>query len=100
MSAVALPGHTPGQVGYEITSGPAHLFDMGDLAHSAVVSLARPDWPIAYDTDKAQGETTRRATLARLAASHERVFAPHFPFPGVGRIEAAGDGYVFRPELP
>ncbi len=100
VSAVALPGHTPGHVGYEISSGAAHLFDMGDLAHSAIVSLAKPDWAIAYDTDKAQGETTRRATLARLAASHERVFAPHFPFPGVGRIEVAGDGYAFRPELP
>ena len=100
VSAVALPGHTPGHVGYEISSGAAHLFDMGDLAHSAVVSLAKPDWAIGYDTDKAQGEATRRATLARLAASHERVFAPHFPFPGVGRIEAAGDGYAFKPEQP
>ena len=99
VSAVALPGHTPGHVGYEISSGAAHLFDMGDVAHSAVVSLAKPDWAIAYDTDKAQGEATRRATLVRLAASHERVFAPHFPFPGVGRIEAAGDGYVFKPGL-
>ena len=100
VSAVALPGHTPGHVGYEITSGPAHLFDMGDLAHSAVVSLAKPDWAIEYDTDKVQGETTRRATLTSLAASHERVFAPHFPFPGVGRIEVAGDGFVFKPDLP
>ncbi len=100
VSAVALPGHTPGHVGYEIVSGSQHLFDMGDLAHSAVVSLARSDWAIGYDTDKAQGAATRRATLTRLVASHERVFAPHFPFPGIGRIEAAGDGFAFRPELP
>ncbi len=100
VSAVALPGHTPGHVGYEITSGPARLFDMGDLAHSSIVSLAKPDWAIAYDTDKSQGETTRRAALARLAASHELVFAPHFTFPGVGRVEAAGDGFVWKPSLP
>ena len=100
VSAAALPGHTPGHVGYEITSGSERLFDMGDLAHSSIVSLARPDWAIGYDTDKTQGEATRRATLARLAASHERVFAPHFPFPGVGRIEAAGDGFTWAPGLP
>jgi glyoxylase-like metal-dependent hydrolase (beta-lactamase superfamily II) len=100
VSAVALPGHTPGHVGYEIVSGSQHLFDMGDLAHSAIVSLAKPDWAIAYDSDKAEGEATRRATLARLAVSRERVFAPHFPFPGVGRIAVVGDGFAFRPELP
>ncbi len=100
VSAVALPGHTPGHVGYEIVSGHERLFDMGDLAHSAIVSLAKPEWAIGYDTDKTEGETTRRATLARLALSHERVLAPHFPFPGVGRIEVAGDGFAWKPELP
>ena len=24
----------------------------------------------------------------------------HFPFPGVGRIERAGDGFVSEPEVP
>ena len=100
VTAVSLPGHTPGHVGYEIVSGSQRLFDMGDLAHSSIVSLAKPDWAIQYDNDKAQGEATRRATLAKLAASHERVFAPHFPFPGVGRIEAAGDGFAWAPSLP
>ena len=100
VSAMALPGHTPGHVGYEIVSGSDHLFDMGDVAHSAIVSLARPDWAIGYDTDKPEGEATRRTTLARLAASHEEVFASHFPFPGVGRIEAAGDGFAWKPGLP
>ena len=73
---------------------------MGDLAHSSIVSLAEPDWAIGYDTDRTQGQATRRAALARLAASHERVFAPHFPFPGVGRIEAVGDGFAWAPGLP
>ncbi|WP_217433726.1 MBL fold metallo-hydrolase [Caulobacter sp. S45] len=100
VSAVAAPGHTPGHVGYEIASGPQHLFDMGDVAHSSIVSLAKPDWAIAYDTDKTEGEATRRALLTRLAASHEPVFAPHFPFPGVGRIVAAGGGFAWSPGQP
>jgi hypothetical protein len=28
------------------------------------------------------------------------MFAPHFPFPGVGRIEHADGGFRFQPALP
>ena len=99
VKAIELYGHTPGHVGYEITSGGARLLDIGDTAHSAILSLARPDWAIGYDNDKAQGRATREATLAKLAASHELIFAPHFPFPGVGRVAAAATGYAWAPSL-
>lgn len=99
VTAVVLPGHTPGHSGYEIRSGRDSLLDVGDLAHSSVISLAKPDWAIQYDTDRATGAATRHATLTRLAASHQLVFAPHFPFPGVGRIAAQGDGFTWRPGL-
>ena len=59
-----------------------------------------PDWAIGYDNDAAEGETTRRSELKRLADNHTRIFAPHFPFPGVGHIEAAGSNFAFRPEQP
>ncbi|WP_231639232.1 MBL fold metallo-hydrolase [Sphingomonas profundi] len=98
--AVALPGHTPGHSGYEIASGASRLIDIGDSAHSAIVSLAEPDWTITYDTDSAAGKAQRRAILTRLAASHEPVFAPHFPFPGVGTVVAKGDGFAWKPGLP
>jgi len=100
ITSVALAGHTPGHVGYRIVSQGRHLIDIGDTAHSAIVSLAKPDWAIGYDTDATQGEATRRAELATLAASHEWVFAPHFPYPGVGRIVAAGDGFAWQPGHP
>ncbi|WP_019515108.1 MBL fold metallo-hydrolase [Sphingomonas sp. Mn802worker] len=96
--AVALPGHTPGHSGYRITSGKQSLLVIGDLAHSAVVSLAQPAWPIQYDGDKPQGERTRVAELAQLAATHQRIFAGHFPYPGVGYVVRSGAGYAFQPE--
>lgn len=100
VTAVALYGHTPGHVGYEIASQGHRLLDMGDTAHSSILSLAKPDWAMGYDNDHAQGETTRRTELSRLAASQEWVFAPHFPFPGVGKIEISGDGFMWKPGLP
>jgi glyoxylase-like metal-dependent hydrolase (beta-lactamase superfamily II) len=99
ITAVAIDGHTPGHVGYEIVSGRDHLLDIGDTAHSSIISLARPDWAMGFDNDKAQGRASRVATLTRLAKSHELIFAPHFPFPGVGRIEAAGAGFRWAPGL-
>lgn len=98
--AVALPGHTPGHSGYEITSGKDRLLDIGDTAHSSIISLAKPDWTIQYDTDAAEGRATRKAELAKLAANHERIFAPHFPYPGVGFVVKNGDGYKWAPAVP
>lgn len=96
----ALPGHTPGHVGYEISSGPAHLLDIGDMAHSSIVSLARPQWTMGFDTDQAQSKATRTKTLAALAANHELIYAPHFPFPGVGHLVPDGDGFRWQPATP
>jgi glyoxylase-like metal-dependent hydrolase (beta-lactamase superfamily II) len=98
--AVALYGHTPGHVGYQISSGGAHLLDFGDVAHSSIVSLAEPDWTIGYDNDAEQGKRTRKATLAQLAHSGELAFGPHMPFPGVGHVVVSGDGYVWKPAVP
>ncbi|WP_242181652.1 MBL fold metallo-hydrolase [Sphingomonas sp. CARO-RG-8B-R24-01] len=95
--AVELAGHTPGHSGYEITSNGQKLLDMGDTAHSAIVSLARPEWIIGYDTDGVQGRQRRMTELAKLAASGEYVFSPHFPFPGLGRIVKAGTAYRWQP---
>jgi glyoxylase-like metal-dependent hydrolase (beta-lactamase superfamily II) len=100
ITPVALYGHTPGHVVYVIASRGQKLEDIGDAAHSSIISLGRPDWTVQFDGDKAGGAAARRAELTRLAAAHWLVFAPHFPYPGVGRIEARGDGFVWRPELP
>jgi glyoxylase-like metal-dependent hydrolase (beta-lactamase superfamily II) len=98
VTPIALYGHTPGHVGYEIVSGNARLEDIGDTAHSAIVSLAKPGWLGEMDQDPKAGLATRTAELARLAKAHERVFAPHFPFPGVGWIVPKGDGYAWAPD--
>jgi glyoxylase-like metal-dependent hydrolase (beta-lactamase superfamily II) len=98
--SIALPGHTPGHVGYEIRSGASRLLDIGDVAHSSIVSLARPRWMVQFDYDKSLARQTREMTLAELVKSRELVFAPHFPFPGVGHIVAAGDTYAWQPDVP
>lgn len=95
--SVSLPGHTPGHVGYRITSGSESLLDVGDVVHSSIISLAQPDWTMGFDHDAQGGKSMRRRTLGELAQSRELIFAPHFPYPGVGTIEAAGNGFKWLP---
>lgn len=98
--AVAIKGHTPGHVGYEIASGGQTLLDIGDTVHSSIVSLARPDWVIAFDRDAPVATASRVALLKTLSASGGLIFSPHFPFPGVGKVEAAGEGFVWKAGIP
>jgi glyoxylase-like metal-dependent hydrolase (beta-lactamase superfamily II) len=100
VTAVALGGHTPGHVGYELVSGDSRLLDIGDLAHSSIVSLEKPQWTVQFDTDSTLAKTTRRATLERLAKDQEWVYTPHFPFPGVGHIVKDGDGFAWKAGIP
>jgi len=97
VTSVALKGHTPGHVGYEIVSGDARLLDIGDLAHSFIISLAKPQWGVAFDNEDSVAKSTRATTLKQLASDQELIFSPHFPFPGVGHIEPAGDAFAWKP---
>jgi glyoxylase-like metal-dependent hydrolase (beta-lactamase superfamily II) len=98
ITAIALAGHTPGHTLYEIASGNQKLLYAGDTAHHFVVSLAHPEWAMGYDGDKVQGAAQRQAELTALAASGERVYFHHFPFPGVGHVASSGEGFVWQPE--
>ena len=97
ITSIALKGHTPGHVGYQIKSGKERLFDIGDTVHSSIISLAKPEWAVAFDGDKPEAEANRAKTLGMLANDHELIFAPHFPFPGIGHIEKDGDHYKWTP---
>lgn len=97
--AVAIDGHTPGHMGYEISSGGQKMLDIGDAAHSSIVSLAEPDWYMGFDGDKPLAQASRRALLERLAKSGEMVFAPHFPYPSIGRVRANGRTFEWEPTM-
>jgi predicted NUDIX family NTP pyrophosphohydrolase len=63
-----------------------------------VISLRRPQWTVQFDGDAALAKASRGALLQRAAAGNLRVYAVHFPFPGLGRVQAEGDGFAWVPE--
>jgi len=98
VKAVATPGHTPGHSSYKIGADADKVFYLGDLAHHSVISVQRPAWSIQVDSDRSAADAMRQVMLAKLAADHARVFAVHFPFPGIGQLAAEGQGLVWRPD--
>lgn len=98
VTAVVDDGHTPGHSAYLITSGNERLLYIGDTAHHFVISVQRPEWTIAYDENAPLAQTRRRALLRRAVDENLRVYAVHFPFPGLGRIKVQGERFVWVPE--
>lgn len=98
IKAVPLAGHTPGHSGYEIVSGTDRLLYIGDAMHSPVLSVQRPDWVNTWDSDGPAGVATRQGLLERGASDGGRIYAVHFPFPGLGRFQRRDDGFVWVPE--
>lgn len=98
VGAVEIQGHTPGHSGYLITSGEESLLYIGDAMHHSVVSVQEPDWTIAFDGDAPTAEASRGALLSRSAESGQRIYAVHFPFPGLGTIERGDSGFAWVAE--
>jgi glyoxylase-like metal-dependent hydrolase (beta-lactamase superfamily II) len=96
--AVEVKGHTPGHSAFRIGTGTSSVLYVGDAMHHHIVSVQKPEWTIAFDSDGATGAASRASLLAELAASGQRVYAVHFPFPGLGRIEKRGEGYAWVAE--
>jgi len=96
--AVEVKGHTPGHSAFRIGTGANSLLYVGDSMHHHVVSLQKPDWHIAFDGDAKTGAASRAALLEELAAGNQRIYAVHFPFPGLGRIQKGDAGFTWVPE--
>lgn len=97
IQAMATPGHTIGHMIYLITSGDQTLANSGDLTHHQVILLKKPAYEFAYDTDPKQAVQSRLKTFDMLAKERIPLLAYHFPFPGMGHVAKAGEGYQFYP---
>lgn len=97
ITAMAAFGHTPGHMTYMLESGGQQLVLIADLANHPVWSLAKPDWEVRFDMDKAAAAASRRKVLGMLAADKIPMIGYHMPFPAVGYVAADGDGFQYVP---
>jgi glyoxylase-like metal-dependent hydrolase (beta-lactamase superfamily II) len=96
ISAVALPGHTPGHTGWLIQSGSDGLLIWGDMVHIASIQIARPDAGLVFDVDSQAAVASRKRIFDRVAADRLRVGGAHLDFPGFGYLTRKGTEYRFE----
>ncbi len=97
ITAMEAFGHTPGHMTYMIESAGKQLVLIADLANHPVWSLARPDWEVRFDMDKAAAAASRREVLGMLAADRIPMVGYHMPFPAMGYVAAKDDGFEYVP---
>jgi glyoxylase-like metal-dependent hydrolase (beta-lactamase superfamily II) len=95
VKAVAINGHTPGHCGYLINAKRNSMLCIGDAMHHFVISVRQPSWLNGFDGDQKTAAASRAAVLADNAKSGRLIYAVHFPFPGIGKIQRQGDSYVW-----
>lgn len=97
IQAMATPGHTLGHTAFVLTSAGQTMLAIGDTTHHQVLLLEKPMMEFAYDTDPKMSAKTRYRVLDMLAAQRMPMIAYHFPWPGIGHIAKAGEGFRYYP---
>jgi glyoxylase-like metal-dependent hydrolase (beta-lactamase superfamily II) len=90
-------GHSPGHMVYQVESDGQRLMITADTANHYVWSLQKPDWEVRFDADKAAAAATRKQVFGMIAADRIPFIGYHMPFPGLGYVEAMGDGFRYVP---
>jgi glyoxylase-like metal-dependent hydrolase (beta-lactamase superfamily II) len=98
ISAVPLPGHTPGHTGFRIGSGDDALLMIGDAVGLAAVQFHHPEAGLVFDTDPALAAESRMGLLDMAATDRLLVAGTHLPFPTLGHVARSGDAYAWVPE--
>lgn len=97
ITALAAFGHSPGHMAYALESVGKTLILTADTVNHYVFSLQRPDWQVRFDMDKPQAAATRKRLLGMIAADRLPFIGYHMPFPALGYLEPAGDGFRMVP---
>ena len=97
ITSVDARGHSPGHSAFIISSGNAKLMYIADVTNHPAIFARNPEYRLWADMIPDQALTTRRKLLDMLAAERMPMTGYHYPFPAVGYIAKAGNGYDFVP---
>lgn len=97
LSAVAMPGHAQGHMGYALDSGEDRIVFCGDVIHVPAAQFALPELTWNYDANQSIARATRIKLLRDAATGHAWLAGAHMAKPGIGRVVEDGSGYAFVP---
>jgi glyoxylase-like metal-dependent hydrolase (beta-lactamase superfamily II) len=96
ITAIAAFGHSPGQLGLEISSVEQRLLFVAD----AIVLPLHVEYPEtigATDHRPDQMVATRLTLLEKAAREKSLVLTSHFDFPGLGQVVPKGERWEWQP---
>jgi glyoxylase-like metal-dependent hydrolase (beta-lactamase superfamily II) len=97
LTAIANYGHTPGHTVFLVENSGAKLVIAGDFLHVALVQFPNPDISATFDMDQDAAAASRRQILNYAARNRIPVGGIHIVYPGIGNVEADGNGFRFIP---
>ena len=97
LHAIATPGHTVGHTIFMIDSGGQQLCFIGDLTHHQTLLMEKPLTEFFYDTDPKMSAQSRVKMLTMFSTNRIPILAYHFPWPGIGHVAKAGEGFRYFP---
>ena len=100
VTALPMPGHTPGHMGLRLESQGETLLIWGDVVHAPAYQFTRPDWSVAFDADMATAIATRQRLFDMAAADDLMVAGMHLDFPALGYVERHGSAYRYLAAPP
>jgi glyoxylase-like metal-dependent hydrolase (beta-lactamase superfamily II) len=90
LTALPLPGHTPGHSGWRLEGGLVHV---GDIVHAPALQVPDPEIAIVFDMDRDAARAQRKRLLDMIATDGLMFTGGHFLHPAFHRLERAGAGY-------
>lgn len=90
-------GHTPGMSIVEASSQGQRFVYVADVTNVPALFARNPDWAVQFDMDAEMARQTRRRIFDTLAKENTLAGGFHFPFPAMGRLATAGNGFQFQP---
>jgi len=99
LTAINAFGHSAGHLAFHFEQGNRRLMMLNDTVAHCAASFARPDWHFSMDDDPEAAAITRKRLLDMVATDKTPIIGFHMPFPAIGHVDKAGDGYAYRPAL-
>ncbi|MGO4705893.1 MBL fold metallo-hydrolase [Microvirga sp. 2MCAF38] len=97
LTAIAIPGHTPGHTSFMLSSGGGKLIVMSDVTNHPALFVRNPDWSAVFDMDADLARLSRHRMLDLAASERAQVAFYHAPFPATGYIGKEGGRFRFVP---
>ncbi len=98
VTAVPIPGHTPGHTAFLVADGPDSLLIWGDTVHIPEIQTRHPEVTLDFDTDPDAAAATRRRLFDQVATDRMLVGGMHIHFPAFAHLARHGEGYALVPE--